>query len=64
MRVLTDAELLYTRGLPPNASYQFNHALIRDTAYKALLKSRCKELHRLVARNNRREIFSAQRGAA
>ena len=29
--------------------YQFKHALIRDAAYEALLKSRRKELHRQVA---------------
>ncbi|MBV8056123.1 MAG: AAA family ATPase, partial [Deltaproteobacteria bacterium] len=36
---LTEAELLYRRGLPPAASYQFKHALIRDAAYETLLKS-------------------------
>jgi len=46
---LTDAELIYERGFPPEATYQFKHALIRDTAYDALLKSRRRELHRLVA---------------
>jgi class 3 adenylate cyclase/tetratricopeptide (TPR) repeat protein len=46
---LTDADLLYFRGIAPEATYQFKHALIRDTAYEALLKSRRKELHRLVA---------------
>jgi class 3 adenylate cyclase/tetratricopeptide (TPR) repeat protein len=46
---LTDAELIYARGFPPEATYQFKHALIRDTAYDALLKSRRRELHRLVA---------------
>jgi len=46
---LADAELLYVRGIAPEASYQFKHALIRDAAYEALLKSRRKELHRLVA---------------
>jgi class 3 adenylate cyclase/tetratricopeptide (TPR) repeat protein/energy-coupling factor transporter ATP-binding protein EcfA2 len=50
LRKLTDADLLYCRGIPPNASYQFKHALIRDAAYDALLKSRRKELHGLVAR--------------
>jgi predicted ATPase/class 3 adenylate cyclase/ribosomal protein L40E len=50
LRKLTDAELLYVRGLPPDATYQFKHALIRDAAYEALLKSRRKELHRTVAR--------------
>src|SRR5215472_14521493 len=46
---LTDAELIYARGFPPEATYQFKHALIRETAYDALLKSRRRELHRLVA---------------
>ena len=50
LRSLADAELLYVRGIPPSATYQFKHALIRDAAYEALLKSRRKELHRLVAR--------------
>lgn len=50
LRMLTDSELLYVRGLPPHATYQFKHALIRDAAYQALLKSRRKEWHWLVAR--------------
>jgi tetratricopeptide (TPR) repeat protein len=50
LRKLTDADLLHVRGLAPDATYQFKHALIRDTAYEALLKSRCRELHRLIAR--------------
>jgi tetratricopeptide (TPR) repeat protein len=47
---LTEAELLYVSGIVPDASYQFKHALIRDVAYEALLKSRRTELHRQVAR--------------
>ena len=39
-RSSTDAELLYVRGIAPEATYQFKHALIRDAAYEALLKSR------------------------
>ena len=50
LRTLADAELLYVRGIAPEATYQFKHALIRDAAYGALLKSRRRELHRLVAR--------------
>ena len=46
----TDAELVYVQGIAPNATYQFKHALIRDAAYEALLKSRRKELHGQVAR--------------
>jgi tetratricopeptide (TPR) repeat protein len=49
LRSLTDAELLYVRGIAPDAIYQFKHALIRDAAYEALLKSRRRDLHRLVA---------------
>ena len=50
LRALTDAELLYVRGIAPEATYLFKHALIRDAAYEALLKSRRKELHRQVGR--------------
>ena len=49
LRSLTDAELLYVHGIAPEATYQFKHALIRDAAYEALLKSRRKELHLIVA---------------
>jgi predicted ATPase len=44
-----DAELVYVRGIAPDATYQFKHALIRDTAYAALLKTRRREMHRRVA---------------
>jgi tetratricopeptide (TPR) repeat protein len=50
LQVLVDAELLHVRGLTPDANYHFKHALIRDAAYEALLKSRRKELHLNVAR--------------
>ena len=50
LRKLADAEMLYVRGIAPEATYQFKHALIRDAAYGALLKSRRRNLHRLVAR--------------
>jgi predicted ATPase len=50
LRNLADSELLYVRGIAPEATYLFKHALIRDAAYEALLRSRRKELHRLVAR--------------
>jgi class 3 adenylate cyclase len=49
LRNLADAELLYVRGIVPEATYLFKHALIRDAAYEALLKSRRKELHPQVA---------------
>jgi predicted ATPase len=40
IRKATDAELVYVREVPHDAIYQFKHALIRDAAYAALLKSR------------------------
>ncbi|MGE0827224.1 MAG: adenylate/guanylate cyclase domain-containing protein [Candidatus Binatia bacterium] len=46
---LVDAELLYQRGLPPQATYLFKHALIQDTAYQSLLKSKRQQLHRQIA---------------
>src|SRR5215467_5465960 len=46
---LTDAELIYARGIAPEAQYQFKHALIQDAAHQALLKSRRRELHRRAA---------------
>jgi class 3 adenylate cyclase/predicted ATPase len=49
LRSATDAELVYVRGIAPEASYQFKHALIRDAAYEALLKSRRKQLHGRIA---------------
>jgi tetratricopeptide (TPR) repeat protein len=50
LRSATDAELVYVRGIAPDATYRFKHALIRDAAYETLLKSRRKELHGQVAR--------------
>lgn len=47
---LANAELIYVRGAPPEATYLFKHALILDAAYAALLKSRRRELHAGAAR--------------
>jgi predicted ATPase len=46
---LVEAELLYQRGLPPQATYLFKHALIQDTAYQSLLKSKRQQLHQQIA---------------
>ncbi|MGE0825999.1 MAG: hypothetical protein AB7G75_15370, partial [Candidatus Binatia bacterium] len=42
-------ELLYQHGLPPQATYLFKHALIQDTAYQSLLKSKRQQLHQQIA---------------
>ena len=49
LRSLANAELLYVRGIPPKASYSFKHALIRDAAYEALLKSTRQQYHERIA---------------
>jgi tetratricopeptide (TPR) repeat protein len=49
LRNLVDAELIYVRGIAPEATYRFKHALIRDAAYEALLKRRRRQLHREIA---------------
>src|SRR5437899_12732885 len=46
---LIDAELLYVRGLPPESTYLFKHALVQDAAYGSLLKARRRALHGRVA---------------
>ena len=46
---LTDAGLLFCRGLPPHASYLFKHALVQDAAYATLLRARRRELHARLA---------------
>src|SRR5262249_17846636 len=42
------AELLYQRGPPPQATYLFKHALIRDIAYESLLRSTRQRYHQRV----------------
>ncbi|MBI3756566.1 MAG: AAA family ATPase [Deltaproteobacteria bacterium] len=46
---LVETELVYQRGAPPQATYTFKHALIQDTAYQSLLKSRRQQLHQQIA---------------
>jgi class 3 adenylate cyclase/predicted ATPase len=46
---LVAAELLYQRGLPPQARYLFKHPLIQETAYQSLLKSTRQRYHQRIA---------------
>ena len=39
LQQLLGAELVFRRGLPPDATYLFKHALVRDAAYESLLKA-------------------------
>jgi predicted ATPase len=49
LRQLVEVELLYQRGLPPQATYLFKHVLIQDTAYQSLLKSKRQQYHQQIA---------------
>jgi class 3 adenylate cyclase/tetratricopeptide (TPR) repeat protein len=42
---LKDAELLYERGLFPDSTFIFKHALTREVVYGTLLEKKKKELH-------------------
>jgi len=46
---LVYSELLYRRGLPPHASYTFQHALVQELAYHSLLRQTRQKYNRLIA---------------
>jgi class 3 adenylate cyclase len=50
LRQLVASELVYGRGTPPDATYVFKHALVRDTAYSSLLRGRRQQIHAKIAR--------------
>jgi predicted ATPase len=60
LRQLVEAELLYQRGLPPQAKYIFKHALIQDAAYQSLLKSKRQQLHQQIAQVLEEQFPEAQ----
>jgi class 3 adenylate cyclase/predicted ATPase len=46
---LAEAGLLFCRGVAPQSSYLFKHALVQDAAYGTLLRATRQELHARVA---------------
>ncbi len=42
---LVGAGLIFRRGLPPEATFHFKHALVQDAAYSTLLRSHRRQLH-------------------
>ena len=46
---LVEADIVYQRGVPPQATYTFKHALIQDTAYQSLLRSTRQQYHQRIA---------------
>ena len=60
---LASAELIFRRGVPPDAEYTFKHALVQDAAYSMLLRGRRQQLHsRIVTTLEKQfpEVVSAQ----
>ncbi|MFI5015731.1 MAG: AAA family ATPase [Hyphomicrobiales bacterium] len=47
---LSASGLISRRGTPPDASYAFKHALVRDAAYVTMLKTRRRQLHASIAK--------------
>ncbi|NIS71860.1 MAG: tetratricopeptide repeat protein [Proteobacteria bacterium] len=45
LSVLKDSELLYERGIYPQSTYLFKHALTQEVTYNSLLLKRRKEIH-------------------
>ena len=43
------AELVFRRGIPPEATYTFKHALVRDAAHESLLKAQRQQFHARIA---------------
>jgi class 3 adenylate cyclase/predicted ATPase len=56
---LIAAGLLFRQGVPPHATYLFNHALVQDAAYQSLLKSSRQVHHARIA-----DVLEAQSSAA
>jgi predicted ATPase/class 3 adenylate cyclase len=52
---LVEAELLYQRGIPPQATYVLKHALVQDAAYQSLLRSTRQQYHQRIA-----QVLAAQ----
>jgi class 3 adenylate cyclase/predicted ATPase len=46
---LVESDLLHQRGVPPDATYIFKHALIQETVYQSMLVSRRQQLHTRIA---------------
>jgi class 3 adenylate cyclase/predicted ATPase len=46
---LVASELVFERGIPPDAIYTFKHALVQDAAHASLLRSTRQQLHAHIA---------------
>jgi len=49
LSALKDSELLFERGIYPQSTYVFRHALTQEVSYNSLIKKRRKEVHGKIA---------------
>jgi len=49
LSVLKDAEILFERGIYPDSTYVFKHALTQDVVYDSIISKKKKSLHELIA---------------
>jgi len=49
LSILKDAELVYERGIYPQSTYIFKHALTREVVYESILTKKKKKLHNGIA---------------
>jgi hypothetical protein len=63
--VVASAQLIFRRGMPPDAEYTFKHALVQDAAYSTVMRSRRQQIHARIAatlESQFPEIVAAQPG--
>ena len=58
LEVLVRSELVVPSGVLVGRTYAFRHALLRDAAYRTLLRSQCKEMHLRIA-----DVLDVQMGS-
>ena len=51
LSVLRDSELLYERGIFPQATYIFRHSLTQEVAYDSLLQKKKQEIHERIGQS-------------
>jgi predicted ATPase len=50
MSILKDAEFFYERGIFPQSTYIFKHALTQEVVYNSILTGRRKKLHEMIGK--------------
>ena len=56
LSALKDSELIYERGIYPQSTYVFKHALTQEVAYDSLLRKKRKEIHENIIVSTRSTI--------